>query len=168
MYQMASPVKPSPYQALPQTQQMAQQPQQMAQQSYTYDPAQASVNTASPAAMMAYAPQQQQQQLAQSQPAPAQASMQAGGSSMGDTANVGIQTPAEIGAAAASKVTAPPSWKDPDMSLKTQGSAKGKISAAAANKCVLPPQPGALNLPSPRIPCARNLPPRPCTLYPAP
>ena len=67
MYQMASPVKPSPYQALPQTQQMAQQPQQMAQQCYTYDPAQASVNTASPAAMMAYAPEQlQQQQLAQS------------------------------------------------------------------------------------------------------
>jgi hypothetical protein len=143
MYQMASPVKPNPYQALPQaqqmtqmTQQMPQQMPQMAAQPYIYDPAQSNVNTASPAAMMAYSPQQQPQaQLAQAQPAPA--SVQATGynmNNMGDTANVGLETPAEIGAAAASKVTAPPSWKDPDMSLKTAKGSKGNVSPAAAAK----------------------------------
>jgi len=127
MYQMASPVKPEPYHAPAQTQQqmMAQQPQQQ----YAYDPAQANVNTASPAAMMAYAPPQQ---LAMPQPQPQQLAQQmpAASSAIADTSNVGLQTPAEIGAAAANKAAAA-NWRAPDVSLK---GAKGMISAAAKKK----------------------------------
>lgn len=129
MYQMASPVKPEPYHAPVQTQQqmMAEQPQR----AYAYDPAQANVNTASPTAMMAYKPPQQlampqpqvQAQLAQQAPAETR-------SAMGAASSVGLQTPAEIGAAAANKAAAA-NWRAPDVSLK---GAKGKISAAARRK----------------------------------
>jgi len=111
MYQMAAP---APYQA---PQQMLAQP---VQQPYTADPVQANVNTASPVAMMAYQPPQQ---LAMPQP-------QQGGA-MVDSSNVGLETPAEIGAAAANSAAAG-NWRAPDLSITAKG-AKGKISAAARN-----------------------------------
>jgi hypothetical protein len=78
---------------------------------------------------MAYQPPQQ---LAMPQPQPQLAQAPATASAMGDasTSDVGLQTPAEIGAAAANKAAAA-NWRAPDVSLK---GSKGAISAAARKK----------------------------------
>ena len=133
----------APQQQYAQTQMAYQVPPQQAYNGYYQPAAQPSIYPAQQAAtqqmyqMAAPSPYQAPAQtMAQPAPQPyTQLAMpQPQANTMVDSSNVGLQTPAEIGAAAANKAAAG-NWRAPDLSITAKGSTS-KASAAVRNRCV--------------------------------
>ena len=132
----------APQQQYAQTQMAYQVPPQQAYNGYYQPAAQPSMYPAQQAAtqqmyQMAAPPYQAPAQtMAQPAPQPyTQLAMpQPQANTMVDSSDVGLQTPAEIGAAAANKAAAG-NWRAPDLSITAKGSTS-KASAAVRNRCV--------------------------------